>query len=136
MSEFTDSVAKVFELDGALCRRIEGFRRRESQAEFSLAVARALEERSSVVVEAGTGTGKTFAYLVPAILSGSKTIVSTASKTLQDQLYNKDVSRLCSALAASADVAVLKGRNNYICKQRLESFVAQGLMPERDSYSR
>lgn len=136
MSEFTDSVAKVFEPDGALCRRIEGFRRRESQAEFSLAVARALEERSSVVVEAGTGTGKTFAYLVPAILSGSKTIVSTASKTLQDQLYNKDVSRLCSALAASADVAVLKGRNNYICKQRLESFVAQGLMPERDSYSR
>ena len=137
MSEsLKDSVRRIFAPNGALCSRIPDFKRRDSQEAFALAVSEAIDSRSTVVVEAGTGTGKTFAYLVPALVSGSKTIISTASKTLQDQLFTKDLAKLCSALGMSADVAVLKGRSNYICKYRLEKLVAQGLLPERDSFQR
>ena len=137
MSEsLKDSVRRIFAPNGALCSRIPDFKRRDSQEAFALAVSEAIDSRSTVVVEAGTGTGKTFAYLVPALVSGSKTIISTASKTLQDQLFTKDLAKLCSALGMSADVAVLKGRSNYICKYRLEKLLAQGLLPERDSFQR
>ena len=134
--EFEKSIKKAFAEQGPLCKNIEGFKRRESQLQFALAVGEAIENKDVAVVEAGTGTGKTFAYLVPAILSRSRTIVSTASKTLQDQLFTKDVGRICSALAVDCDVAVLKGRNNYICKERLERLVDRGLFPEPDSYKR
>ena len=134
--EFEQSIKKAFAEQGPLCKNIEGFKRRESQLQFALAVGEAIENKDVAVVEAGTGTGKTFAYLVPAILSRSRTIVSTASKTLQDQLFTKDVGRICSALAVDCDVAVLKGRNNYICKERLERLVDRGLFPEPDSYKR
>lgn len=137
MSEsLKDSVRRIFAPNGVLCSRIPDFKRRDSQEAFALAVSEAIDSRSTVVVEAGTGTGKTFAYLVPALVSGSKTIISTASKTLQDQLFTKDLAKLCSALGISADVAVLKGRSNYICKYRLEKLLAQGLLPERDSFQR
>ena len=132
----TDYIHRAFASDGPLCSRIADFKRRDSQEAFALAVAEAIDNRSTVVVEAGTGTGKTFAYLVPALASGSKTIISTASKTLQDQLFTKDVTKLCGALSMTADVAVLKGRNNYICKYRLEKLIDQGLLPERDSFKR
>ena len=134
--EFEQSIKKAFAEQGPLCKNIEGFKRRESQLQFALAVGEAIENKDVAVVEAGTGTGKTFAYLVPAILSRSRTIVSTASKTLQDQLFTKDVGRICSALSVDCDVAVLKGRNNYICKERLERLVDRGLFPEPDSYKR
>ncbi len=134
--QFSKAINYSFSPDGPLCKKIEGFKRRESQLQFARAVGEAIDNKSVAVVEAGTGTGKTFAYLVPAILSRSKTIVSTASKTLQDQLYTKDVGRICSALAIDADVAVLKGRSNYICKERLERLVDNGLLPEADSFKR
>lgn len=134
--QFQQAIDSAFAENGPLCKKIEGFKRRESQLQFAHAVAEAIDSRSTAVVEAGTGTGKTFAYLVPAILSRSKTIVSTASKTLQDQLFNKDVGRICSALSIDADVAVLKGRSNYICKERLDQLVDRGLLPEADSYKR
>ncbi len=127
------AITKTFSDDGALVRHVEGFCARPSQVAFSHAVGEAIESRESVVVEAGTGTGKTFAYLVPALLAGSKTIVSTASKTLQDQLFTKDVNLLSEALCRNATVSVLKGRANYICKLRLERLVASGLLPERNS---
>ena len=129
MTDLQEAISQVFAPDGALTKTIDGFQSRSSQVEFSLAVANALENRQSVVVEAGTGTGKTFAYLVPALLSGSKTIVSTASKTLQDQLFKKDIGLICNALGLMADVAVLKGRNNYLCKMRLENLQALGMLP-------
>lgn len=134
--QLSTTIDSAFAPDGPLCRKIEGFKRRESQLEFARAVGESINNRSVAVIEAGTGTGKTFAYLVPAVLSRSKTIVSTASKTLQDQLYTKDVGRICSALAVDANVAVLKGRNNYICKERLEQLVNNGLLPEADSFKR
>ena len=124
--QFQQAIDSAFAENGPLCKKIEGFKRRESQLQFAHAVAEAIDSRSTAVVEAGTGTGKTFAYLVPAILSRSKTIVSTASKTLQDQLFNKDIGRICSALSIDADVAVLKGRSNYICKERLDQLVDGG----------
>ena len=136
MTDLQEAISQVFAPDGALTKTIDGFQSRASQVEFSLAVANALENRQSVVVEAGTGTGKTFAYLVPALLSGSKTIVSTASKTLQDQLFKKDIGLICNALGLMADVAVLKGRNNYLCKMRLENLQSLGMLPEKDSYVR
>lgn len=134
--QFESSIEHAFAPDGPLCRQIEGFKRRDSQLQFAKAVAEAIDSKGVAVVEAGTGTGKTFAYLVPAVLSRSKTIVSTASKTLQDQLFNKDAGRVCAALAIDADVAVLKGRSNYICKERLDRLVERGLLPEADSYKR
>lgn len=136
MSDLHEAIARIFSPEGALTKAVEGFQSRASQVEFALAVADALENRQSVVVEAGTGTGKTFAYLTPALLSGSKTIVSTASKTLQDQLFKKDIGLICRALGLMADVAVLKGRNNYLCKMRLENLQSLGLLPEKDSYVR
>lgn len=135
-SSFESAIDAAFDADGSLCEKIPGFKRRDSQLQFAKAVGEAIDTKGVAVVEAGTGTGKTFAYLVPAVLSHSKTIVSTASKTLQDQLFNKDAGLICSALAVDADVAVLKGRANYICKERLDRLVERGLLPEADSFKR
>ncbi len=83
-------------------------------------VAAALAGRETLIVEAGTGTGKTYAYLVPALLSGRRVIVSTGTRALQDQLYHRDLPAICAALGRPASVALLKGRANYLCRHRLE----------------
>ena len=114
-------IAEVLGPDGLLARAVEGFAYRAQQAEMAQAVATALDERGLLIAEAGTGTGKTFAYLVPALLSGRKVIVSTGTRNLQDQLYLRDLPRLRSVMAAPARVALLKGRANYLCLHRLES---------------
>ena len=82
-------------------------------------VATALEHRETVVVEAGTGTGKTFAYLVPALLCGARVLISTGTRTLQDQLFSKDLPLVAAALGRPARIALLKGRTNYLCRYRL-----------------
>src|SRR5207253_2958625 len=82
--------------------------------------------------EAGTGTGKTFAYLVPALLAGGRVIVSTGTKTLQDQLFHRDLPRVRQALGVPIDVALLKGRANYVCLHHLEAAAAQGTFSARD----
>jgi ATP-dependent DNA helicase DinG len=92
---------------------------RTGQIEMTQAVARAISDRRHLVVEAGTGTGKTFAYLVPAIISGRRVVVATATKTLQDQLANKDLPFLAEHLERPVTFAVLKGRSNYVCMQRI-----------------
>src|SRR5205814_6875531 len=86
---------------------------------MSQAIGEAIESTGVLVAEAGTGTGKTFAYLVPALLAGGKVIVSTGTKTLQDQLYERDLPAVRAALASGASAAVLKGRANYVCLYRL-----------------
>ena len=126
-SEFEQKVSDCFLADGPLVGATSHFVSRPGQREMALAVARAIEEKSVLVAEAGTGTGKTFAYLTPALLSGSKVIVSTAGKPLQDQLYAKDLPALHSALKTATSVAVLKGRSNYICLQRLSHARSDGL---------
>ena len=88
-------------------------------------IAAALERRETLLVEAGTGTGKTFAYLVPALLSGRRVLISTGTRTLQDQLYNRDLPLLAGALGRPVQVALLKGRSNYLCRLRLAGATAQ-----------
>ena len=95
------------------------------------AVAHAIRERRPLVAEAGTGTGKTFAYLVPALLYGGKVIVSTGTKTLQDQLFERDLPLIRDALAAPVTVALLKGRANYVCHHHLERAAREGRLPSR-----
>jgi ATP-dependent DNA helicase DinG len=105
---------------GTLAIQIEGFAPRAPQQQLSMAIAETVEDRAVLLAEAGTGTGKTFAYLVPALLSGLKTIVSTGTRALQDQLYHRDLPRVRDALGVGIKTSLLKGRANYLCKYRLE----------------
>ncbi len=109
---------EVFGEEGPLARGLPGFRARVSQITMAQAVAAALQARGWLVAEAGTGTGKTFAYLVPALLSGRRVIVSTGTRTLQDQLFHRDLPLLGRVLGRPATVALLKGRANYLCRER------------------
>ena len=104
---------------GPLADALPGFGPRPEQVTMAYAVAEALGERSTLVVEAGTGTGKTFAYLVPALLSGRRVIISTGTRTLQDQLFHRDLPLVCAALGRPIKIALLKGRANYLCRHRL-----------------
>ena len=109
-----------FAKNGRLAQVIPGFQPREAQVIMSAAISRAIETQGQLVAEAGTGTGKTYAYLVPALRAGKKTILSTGSKALQDQLYNRDLPTIVKALDYDGKVALLKGRSNYLCLERLD----------------
>ena len=125
-------LAAVFGDGGTLGRKLPGFRFRPQQLAMAQAVARAIEARQPLVAEAGTGTGKTFAYLVPALLYGGKVIVSTGTKTLQDQLFERDLPLIRDALAVPITVALLKGRANYVCHHHLERTALEGRLPSRE----
>ncbi len=114
-----DAVAQAFDADGALARCVDEFNPRSGQTTMALAVATTMESGGVLVVEAGTGVGKTFAYLVPALLSGERVLLSTATKTLQDQLFVRDLPRLVKALGMPVRTALLKGRSSYLCMYRL-----------------
>jgi len=105
---------------GALARHIENFAPRTAQQEMATAVELAIKDNQVLVTEAGTGTGKTFAYLVPALMSGKKIVISTGTKTLQDQLFHRDIPTVREALNIPVEIALLKGRSNYLCLHRLE----------------
>lgn len=113
-------LSDVFSPLGPIASAVPDYRPRQAQLDLALAIESTLMQRSTLVAEAGTGTGKTWAYLVPAFLSGSKVLVSTGTRTLQDQLFHRDVPRLRKALQLSIDVALLKGRSNYVCHYHLE----------------
>ena len=113
------AVIDAFAEGGPLARADAAYRLRGAQLELAAAVATAIDQRSVLAAEAGTGVGKTFAYLVPALLSGRRVLVSTATKSLQDQLFLRDLPRLCKALLQPLVVALLKGRSSYLCLQRL-----------------
>jgi ATP-dependent DNA helicase DinG len=115
----TDQVRTAFTAGGVLERATEHFVPRSGQRDMAMAVAQTIEDGGALVVEAGTGVGKTFAYLVPALLSGARVMVSTATKALQDQLYSRDLPRLVSALGLPVRTALLKGRSSYLCLHRL-----------------
>jgi len=124
---------EVFGPQGPLKRSLPGFTPRRSQLAMATRVERALVNRAPLVVEAGTGTGKTFAYLVPALLSGKRVLISTGTRTLQDQLFNKDLPQLAGAVGVPARVALLKGRSNYLCSYRFEQMGGQhSLTGQRD----
>jgi ATP-dependent DNA helicase DinG len=126
MSSLLHAVEAAFAAEGALAAAIDGYRQRPQQREMAIAIAQAIDACQALVAEAGTGTGKTFAYLVPALLSGGKVIVSTGTKTLQDQLFEKDIPMVRAALKTPVKVALLKGRANYVCPYHLERALADG----------
>src|SRR5690606_15010232 len=111
---------------GALASRLDGFVARPAQQRLTAAVAEAIEQREALLAEAGTGTGKTYAYLVPALLPGRKAIVITATRALQAQLYHGDLPRVRDALGKGIGSALLKGRANYLCRYRLEQAKGDG----------
>ena len=115
-----------------MARALPGFHFRPQQLAMADAVATAIASRRALLAEAGTGTGKTFAYLVPALLYGGKVIVSTGTKTLQDQLFQRDLPAVRDALRVPATLALLKGRANYVCHHHLERAAAEGRLPSRE----
>lgn len=112
--------ASAFAEQGTLAKQISGFKPRAAQLQMATAVEKAIQKEGALVVEAGTGTGKTYAYLVPALLSGKKVVLSTGTKNLQEQLYFRDLPTVLQALALPIKTALLKGRANYLCLFRLE----------------
>ncbi len=126
------SLSEIFSPAGPLARAIDGYRVRGQQVEMAERIAAAIDSCSVFIAEAGTGTGKTFAYLVPALRSGGKVIVSTGTKTLQDQLFNKDLPMVRDALKAPVKIALLKGRANYVCPYHLERALADGRFLTRE----
>ncbi|MFZ2651189.1 MAG: ATP-dependent DNA helicase [Burkholderiaceae bacterium] len=131
MSALQDAVRAAFAHDGALARADPQHRERDVQLQMALGVCQAIEQRSALVVEAGTGVGKTFAYLVPMLLSGARALLSTATKSLQDQLFVRDLPRLRAALGVPVSVALLKGRGNYLCLHRMGQARQSGTLPDR-----
>lgn len=119
-SDGVSSIEQILGQDGELASVISGFAPRQGQIEMAAAVQDALQQKQTLIAEAGTGIGKTFAYLIPAIMSGGKTIVSTGTRHLQDQLFKKDIPILRKVLKTGFNAALLKGRANYLCPYRLE----------------
>lgn len=120
MSSLATASCEALSEGGALARALDAFVPRPAQLRLTGAIAETLQQRDVLLAEAGTGTGKTFAYLVPALLSGLKTIVSTGTRALQDQLYHRDLPRVRAALGVGHRAALLKGRANYLCRYRLD----------------
>ena len=127
-----DEIDVLFGVGSPLGQAVGGFRPRQSQTEMAKAIARAIANRRTLIAEAGTGTGKTFAYLVPSLLWGGKVIVSTGTKNLQDQLYLRDIPTVRRALNAPVSVALLKGRANYVCHFHLERTLQNGRLTSRE----
>ena len=120
------AIEAVFAPGGPLAQAISGFRARPQQVDMASRIAAAIKANGVLVAEAGTGTGKTFAYLVPALLAGGKVILSTGTKTLQDQLFNRDLPTVRAALKVPVSIALLKGRANYVCHYHLERNARDG----------
>ena len=132
---FEFSAAEILGPDGLFSQYIEGFQQRPQQQAMAQAVAEAIEGCETLVAEAGTGTGKTFAYLVPALSSGQKVIISTGTKNLQDQLFHRDLPVVRKALNLPVAVALLKGRANYLCTYRLAATEEDGRFLTREMVS-
>ena len=128
----SSEVDRFFSDQSPLAEMVASFRPRAQQRDMALAVAEAIRDNAILVAEAGTGTGKTFAYLVPALLAGGKVVISTGTKNLQDQLFQKDLPMVRDALKAPVTVALLKGRSNYVCHYHLELAQSNGLFKTRE----
>jgi ATP-dependent DNA helicase DinG len=130
--EMAAAVESLLGSDGPLAQALPGFQPRDCQQQMAVAVSEAIADRAALVVEAGTGTGKTFAYLLPALVGGVRTLVSTGTKALQDQLFHRDLPRLLAALKLTPKVALLKGRANYLCLHRLDIAGNDGMIQRRE----
>jgi ATP-dependent DNA helicase DinG len=130
--KYDAEIDRLFGAGGPLAPAVGSFSPRRSQTEMAKSIAQAIDGQQVLMAEAGTGTGKTFAYLVPALLWGGKTIVSTGTKNLQDQLFSRDIPTVRAALRAPVSVALLKGRSNYVCHYHLERTLQNGRLTSRD----
>jgi len=130
--KYDEELDRLFGAGGPLAPNVGTYKPRQSQTEMAKAIASAIAEQKVLMAEAGTGTGKTFAYLVPALLWGGKTIISTGTKNLQDQLFLRDIPTIRAALRAPVSVALLKGRSNYVCHFHLERTLNNGRLTSRD----
>ncbi|MDH5394608.1 MAG: ATP-dependent DNA helicase, partial [Gammaproteobacteria bacterium] len=126
------NTAALLDQNGPLAQAIEGFRARPQQIAMAQAVELAIDKKQNLIVEAGTGTGKTFAYLLPALISGRKIIVSTGTRNLQDQLFLRDIPLLLTHLSLDTRIALLKGRSNYLCLHRMHKQLESGRFRDRD----
>ena len=124
--------AEIFGPEGWLATRIQGFSHRPQQQEMAAAIGRIMSQGGTLICEAGTGTGKTFAYLVPALMSGLKVIISTGTKNLQDQLFHRDLPMVRQSLASPVSTALLKGRANYLCIHRLDNTLVEEVRLTRE----
>ena len=130
--EHDREIEALFDAGGPLGQAIGGYRPRTAQTEMAKAIGQAIVGQTSLIAEAGTGTGKTYAYLVPALLWGGRVIISTGTKNLQDQLFLRDIPTVRKALKAPVSVALLKGRANYVCHFHLERTLQNGRLTSRD----
>ena len=128
---YQDQLSHIFSLNGQLSQNIKDFSPRTEQLSMAQAVGDTIYNKSSLVIEAGTGTGKTLAYLAPVLLFNKKTIISTGSKNLQDQLFNRDLPAIKKGLNFTGKIALLKGRANYLCLERLDQVIAQGVLGDK-----
>ena len=131
--QLTEATRAALADSGPLAKSIQGYAPRPPQQRLSEAIAQTIETTDELIAEAGTGTGKTYAYLVPALLSGKRTIVSTGTRALQDQLYHRDLPRVRQALGVRLKAALLKGRANYLCWYRLERTRGDGRFGGREN---
>ena len=129
---YAGEVEHLFGMEGPLAQALGGYKPRRSQIEMAKAVADAIAGQTTLLAEAGTGTGKTYAYLIPALLWGGKVIVSTGTKNLQDQLFLRDIPTIKRTLRVPVSVALLKGRANYVCHYHLERTLQNGRLTSRD----
>ena len=127
------TISNLFAADGLLCDAIDGFSPRQAQTQMAEAVEQAIEHKYPLIVEAGTGTGKTFAYLAPALASEKKVIISTGTKNLQEQLFHRDLPVLKKALGTHRQAALLKGRANYLCLHRLRQHSGNSTLFEKQT---
>lgn len=132
MSPFHASLRDLFAVDGPIAAHLERYTPRQAQREMAEAVERTLAHADTLICEAGTGTGKTFAYLVPALRAGLRILISTGTKNLQDQLFHRDLPRVREALGVPVRAVLLKGRSNYLCLHRLEQTEAEGRFARRE----
>ena len=128
--EASARLAHAFAADGLLAKA-GGYTVRDAQWAMAQAVAEALATRTALVAEAGTGIGKTYAYLIPLLMSGRRALVSTATKSLQDQLFQRDLPKLCALLGLPVRLALLKGRASYLCVHRLQEARQSAPLPDR-----
>lgn len=125
MTRTESAINRILGPEGRLAKALEAFEVRRSQIEMARLIARAIEQEVCAVVEAGTGTGKTFGYLVPIMLSGKKTVISTGTKNLQEQIFLKDIPLLCDLTGMDIDTVMMKGRRNYLCLYRYHQLSLQ-----------
>jgi ATP-dependent DNA helicase DinG len=132
VSDLAERTQQALASDGPLQKKLPGYFPRAAQQRYAQAIADVIDDRDILIAEAGTGTGKTYGYLVPALLSGERVIISTGTKALQDQLYHRDLPRVREALGANLKTALLKGRANYLCRYRMEQAKGESKFASRD----